>query len=46
MSCILFIAPSNSTHSLKWINYALKNNKEKSSGLAYQKEVIFQYQVK
>ena len=29
MSCILFIAPSNSTHSLKWINYALKNNKEK-----------------
>lgn len=29
MSCILFIAPSNSTHSLKWINYTLKKNNEK-----------------
>ena len=29
MSCILFIAPSNSTHSVKWINYTLKKNKEK-----------------
>lgn len=29
MSCILFIAPSNSTHSLKWINYTLKKNEEK-----------------